>query len=146
MRLRVDSMHIAGWKRAHDLNGCQCVPGQNHVAHDPEFAHIEPAQEGDVWRLAGFMNRPETAGGYALTCPKRDCAEGVHRWWHAAGCPAGNDSDAACVHGADRTSCWTWTGTPEEGNLSANPSLWCMAERGGCGWHGWLRDGSMVPA
>lgn len=31
----------------------------------------------------------------------------------------------------------------EVGDLAASPSLWVVAERGGCGWHGFLRNGDM---
>lgn len=148
MRLRTDSAHVAGWKRAHALRGCACPPDEiatslippeerpmgsvSHVAHDPQYAPVERAETGDVWRMALGDGR---VVGYALTCPLAACPAGVHLWSHAADC------------GADRNahlSCWTWSGSPEDGTLTASPSLWVQAERGGCGWHGYLRNGEMV--
>lgn len=97
---------------------------------DQDWSHtlsVPPAQPGDVWRLRA---------GYALTCPNERCDQGVHYWDHAWDCPLRQDANAP--------PCWTWTGSPEEGTLTASPSLHVLAEKGGCGWHGWLRDGEMV--
>lgn len=147
MRLRSDSLHVAGWKRAHDLRGCACEGADldsesyGHVSHLAEYAGVEPAREGDVWVGRGFRGE---AVGYGLTCPEPTCAEGAHVWTHAFDCPAGRSPDAACKTGG--AGCWTWTGSPAEGDLSAAPSLHVLASRGGCGWHGWLRAGRMVPA
>lgn len=136
MRLRTDSAHIAGWKRAHRLNGCphagksaECVCR----SMKPENASVPEAEPGDVWRTReGSADGPVI--GYGLTCPNERCDQGMHIWTHAYDC-------------TDRTpghSCWTWTGSPETDDLTATPSLHVMAELGGCGWHGWLRDGVMV--
>lgn len=152
MRLRADDFRIAGWKRVHDLHSCTHTPeeisaseapavagGTRHVAHMPDHALIEAAQPGDVWRVIG----PEDQLlGYALTCPRAECDQGVHDWTHAYDC--GYWPDRECKAGPGRTSCWEWTGSPEAGDLTASPSLHCVAERGGCGFHGWLKNGVLA--
>lgn len=133
MRLRTDSLHIAGWRRSAAL-GAREVKG-NDVFTNPDYADVEPAQPGDVWIL---RNRNGGITGYGLTCPNEACTQGAHPWDHAYNCPVRSEPDAP--------PCWTWTGSIEDGTLTASPSLHVMAELGGCGWHGWLRDGEMVPA
>lgn len=133
MNLRTDSFHIAGWRRSAAL-GARAV-GERDVETDPKYADIPRADLGDVWVL---HNRNGGVTGYALTCPNQACPQGVHPWDHAYNCPVRSEPDAP--------PCWTWTGSIEEGNLTASPSLHVMAELGGCGWHGWLRDGQMVLA
>lgn len=125
MRLRTDSAHLAGWHRALNLGALVQKPGEDWR----DTLAAPPAEPGDVWRLHV---------GYALTCPKTDCTAGVHYWDHAWNCPRRYERDAP--------SCWQWSGSPEDGTLSATPSLHVLAERGGCGWHGWLRNGQMVLA
>lgn len=132
MRLRDDSVHIAGWKRAHALLGCHCGPEMNHVAHDPDLAGVEAAQPGDVWEL---RNKNGGLTGYGLTCPNEQCESGAHAWDHARDCPLRAAPDAP--------PCWAWTGSAEEGTLTASPSLHVVKEWGGCGWHGFLRNGQM---
>lgn len=135
MRLRADSVHLAGWHRALLLGALTRKDGE-------DWSHtlgVPAAQPGDVWRV----QRQDDSGGlhfvgYALTCPKEDCDQGVHFWDHAWDCPQRTDPLAP--------PCWTWTGSPEAGDLTANPSLHVLAEKGGCGWHGWLRNGEMVLA
>ena len=141
MRLRTDSGHIAGFKRVHELVGCDCDPemaagrqnaaGISHVAHDPAYADIPAAQLGDAWRITSTSGE---LTGYALTCPNESCDQGVHFWTHAYDCSPET---------REHSSCWTWTGAPEDGTLSAQPSLWVVQDRGGCGWHGFLTDGEM---
>lgn len=137
MRLRTDSLHIAGWKRAHDLRGCAVVcgdkPKRNHVAHQPRKYRAKPAEPGDVWVL---HNRNGAITGYAMTCPNEACEQGVHPWDHAYNCPVRAEPDAP--------PCWSWTGSIEEDSLTATPSLHVLAERGGCGWHGFITSGQMV--
>lgn len=140
MRLRTDSAHVAGWKRVHELLGCDCTPevlaesakpagsrvGIAHVVHEPEHAGVEGAQPGDVWRIT---DRPGNLLGYALACPNEACDQGVHFWTHARDCER-----ESCA------GCWAWSGSPEDGTLSATPSLWVAH---GCGWHGFLTAGEM---
>lgn len=123
MNLRTDSANLAGWHRA-------MLKGALERKPDEDWTHtlaVPPAELGDVWR-AGV--------GYALTCPN-DCDQGVHVWDHAWDCRP----NARKCTGA---GCWSWTGSPEAGDLTAQPSLHVLAEKGGCGWHGWLRNGEMV--
>lgn len=153
MRLRGDSWWDAGTKRA-ILIGARPDPRQQdrkkwdplylRLLNDPAF---EPAQPGDVWRIRWVEGDPRRQtyrhdapddwpiGGYALWCPNEACDYGVHVWDHAMDCPA---PFGACKY--NRTSCWEWSGTPEDGTLTAHPSLWV---KGGCGWHGFLRSGEM---
>jgi len=97
---------------------------------DQDWSHtlaVPPAEPGDVWRFGG---------AYALTCPNEACDQGVHAWDHAWDCRP----NARKCSG----TCWNWSGSPEDGTLTAQPSLHVLAEKGGCGWHGWLRNGEMV--
>ena len=133
MRLRTDSLHIAGWKRSAELGARQVDPDDNDVSTHPDYAAIEPAQPGDVWIL---RNQNGGIVGYGLTCPNEACDQGAHAWDHARDCPHRYERDAP--------PCWTWTGSIEDGTLTATPSLHVVKEWGGCGWHGWLRNGEMV--
>lgn len=151
MRLRTDDWWTAGRKRAvmkgARLHPLREDPGANwHQPYldqlaDPTF---EAAQPGDVWRI--FWGKPEgeelPLAGYVLTCPNLSCADGAHAWTTASNCPAAQGE--RCAH-YGIGSCWTWTGSPEAGDLSASPSLYCTLPLG-CGWHGWLRNGEMSPA
>lgn len=108
-----------------------------------ELENTPPARPGDVWRVRFAPNAgekgPGPIAGYAICCPL--CLR-VHPWTSALGCGSGGN----CVHRDARTSCWTWTGSPEDGTLSASPSLHCVTHwnghaTGGCGWHGFLTNG-----
>lgn len=123
---------------------------------------FEPARDGDVWRIRGhaelrgraddgslFTSMINSWGedhptwpviGYGLTCPNRACLEGGHRWTHAHDCRGLYGEP--CKAGPGRLSCWEWTGSPEDGNLSASPSL--FIDWDGCGWHGFLTSGAMT--
>lgn len=120
--------------------------------NDPTF---EEAKPGDVWRLvidpdyeAGkgrtYSWLPKDGwilGGYAIWCPKEDCNEGVHWWSHATDCKGMYGEPCKYGERPGQSSCWLWTGSVEEGNLTAEPSLFAS---GSCGWHGFLRQGEMV--
>jgi hypothetical protein len=134
MRLRADSLHIAGWKRSAAL-GARIPDPHDDVYMNADYAGIPPAEPGDVWIL---HNRNGEVVGYGLTCPNEACEQGAHPWDHARDCPVRTAPDAP--------PCWTWTGSIEDGSLTASPSLHVVKEWGGCGWHGWLRNGEMVPA
>jgi hypothetical protein len=153
MRLRTDNFHLAGWKRAALIGGR--IDVAKSILDDP----IPAAEPGDVWivrqspknidemRFGG--SDEESADwpivGYALTCPNGACRFGVHDWTWANNCsqklPEGGPR---CVHMRDRQSCWTWTGSVEEGTLTANPSLHSPTKLGGCGFHGWLKKGVLA--
>lgn len=138
MRLRTDSAIIAGWMRAHEIKGCVKEPC-DHIAHDPKYNTVAPAQPGDVWRMYAMVGdeapRQRIPIGYYLTCPEPGCDQGGHSWTHAYDCKGYG-------HCSIGDSCWTWTGSPEEGTLTASPSLF-SPKPFGCGWHGYLRNGVM---
>lgn len=109
---------------------------------DPSFLswldRHEEAKVGDVWT---FRRRPTGPGvvstyrerdsetwhwpvtHYGLVCPVETCEYGVHVWDHAHNCPARETFGVDCRRGARRTSCWDWTGTIEQSDLTASPSL-----------------------
>ena len=118
----------------------------------------EEAKLGDVWVVRqppDEPNRRTFAGsrrwpiiGFALTCPKQSCEFGMHVWDHAHECKAGHTVNGIiqlCQKGPNR-GCWDWTGSPNNDTLTGSPSLHCVESFGGCGWHGWLRNGVMVGA
>ena len=85
----------------------------------------DDVQPGDIEvRGAGH-----DAGGYAFACP--GCGS---RSWLAIG--PDNPSPRWVVTAGD-------VARPDTVTLS--PSIFHTRERGGCGWHGWLRDGVLVP-
>jgi hypothetical protein len=109
-----------------------------------ELVGIEPAKPGDCWRSMWYG---AGLAGYAICCPK--CLR-VHAWCSARNCEpkipwsivvdGQTHTGTSCRHsGTD--SCWTWTGNPEDGTLTASPSLHCDESIGGCGWHGFLTNG-----
>lgn len=120
------------------------------------------AEPGDTWRVrwyarddAGNVLEPGPIAGYDICCIK--CRK-IHGWTTATNCssrrplPEWEYTDPetgaksmkpggfTCDH-SGKSSCWTWTGSLEEGTLDAKPSLWCQVELGGCGYHGWLTNG-----
>jgi hypothetical protein len=104
-----------------------------------EIGDVEPARPGDIWRVRWMETLDDRAAGrqgpiagYDICCPK--CLE-VHSWTTASNCA--QRSGDTCAH-SGKGSCWTWTGKPEDGSLSASPSL--HASRA-CGWHGYLTNG-----
>lgn len=115
------------------------------------FDALEPALPGDIWRLSWHRNEGEgPTAGYAICCPL--CKQ-LHYWTTATNCGTQYETSytdskgvahksMTCTHSGEG-SCWNWTGSAEEGTLSASPSLHCVKDLGGCGWHGWLQDGVM---
>lgn len=148
IRFRTDSSFAAD-------DAARVLRGHNAMWFDnDELKDVEPAQPGDCWRVrwARTVDMPEGAegaiAGYAICCPK--CKQ-VHNWTSARNCPR---VDGVCKH-SGLGSCWTWTGSAEEGTLTASPSLHSLdddndggaADNGtGCGWHGYLRNGELVEA
>jgi hypothetical protein len=135
---RTDSAHYAELARTPDK-------AREYYGNDPatleEILRTPPAQPGDLWRIHWHSEaEPPPLAGYAIGCPR--CLE-VHRWTSANNCHEG-EVDGLCVHersqnGGRLGSCWTWTGSAEEGTLTASPSLL----NNQCGWHGWLRNGEL---
>jgi hypothetical protein len=99
-----------------------------------EFRKVEGEKATQTYRLKG--NEHLTVVGYGLWCPNERCQEGMHVWTHASDCKA---PFGPCKHGGP--SCWNWSGTIEDNDLTGQPSLW--ANHPGCGWHGFLRAGEM---
>lgn len=158
MRVRVDRWWEAGRKRAVLLGAIPNPLDDASSAWDPAWLDFlrtpgGEAEPGDVWVLRSapgesgrsWAEDEVTAGwpiiGYGLTCPETKCEDGIHLWDHATGCPA-RFASGPCKNGGP--SCWTWTGQPEDDTLTGQPSLFMPTP--GCGWHGYLRDGVMVPA
>lgn len=156
MRLRTDSPFMPGWKRA-VLLGAKPDPRETEPRGEWDPAWLdymdsgEEARLGDVWIIRsargpdghlyfhyGSDRSDWPIVGYVLTCPVVTCTQGVHRWDHAHDCPAHKGQE--CQQGAGR-GCWTWTGSVEDGTLTGSPSLHAPTELGGCGFHGWMRDG-----
>lgn len=141
IRFRTDSAHDAE-EHSRLLRGLELRwtnPGveEDHVRLTP------PAVPGDTWVVRWYKQDAENhqgpIAGYAICCPK--CQE-VHRWTTALNCGSKLPS-GSCAHSGNG-SCWTWTGNAEDGTLHAAPSLWCVADRGGCGYHGHLHNGVLT--
>lgn len=105
-----------------------------------ELGKTPAAEPGDCWRVR-WHGHPDSVAGYAICCPK---CNAVHRWTQAARCAPANES--SCQHAKEHRSCWTWTGSAEDGTLNAQPSLNCASDLGGCGWHGNLTKGELSGA
>lgn len=137
------------WLQADDA--ARIARGQETLWFDPpQLVGVEPAQPGDCWRTRWWAASGEgPIAGYAICCPK--CLQ-VHSWSSARNCstkrplPGGG---SVCAH-SGIGSCWQWSGSAEDGTLTASPSLHAIAEGPkvgieghGCGWHGWLQNGEL---
>ena len=118
---------------------------------DPEYPRDNrPGPEpGDTWRIHWYhqvdgVQVNNRLAGYAICCP---LCKKVHNWTSANNCSQKRllVSGQSCAHIDAGTSCWTWSGSAENNKLTASPSLHCDASVGGCGWHGHLIDGVLVP-
>lgn len=105
-------------------------------ASPAECRGIHGGVESNCWQGCGHEHKGPLAG-YAICCP--GCGA-VHHWTTASNCGSLKPQSATCDH-SGKSSCWTWTGSPQEGTLSASPSLHAS---GSCGWHGWLKDGELT--
>jgi len=148
MRFRTDSLLGAEF-HARELAGkpagpCSCA--QADCIYLPEnYRTFPPAEPGDTWRLrwGGTKDEQGPICGYAIFCP--GCRQ-IHHWTTANNCASKRalaGGGTTCDH-TGKSSCWTWSGSAEDGTLTANPSLHSDASKGGCGWHGWLRNGELV--
>jgi hypothetical protein len=124
-----------------------------------EWDAVEPARAGDTWRVRWHAPEGQEGpiAGYDICCVK--CGH-VHSWTTATNCASKRqlpdweytDFDtgekrmvkggSTCDH-SGKGSCWTWTGSAEEGTLTAQPSLYCQEALGGCGFHGFLTNGEI---
>lgn len=141
IRFRSDNWHYVSMR----TNGADWV---DYIGlPKEEYEALPLLQPGDIWR-SHWRGEAGNLAGYAICCPT--CKE-VHPWTTATNCSFnltehtykdkdGNDkSYKVCGH-SGIGSCWDWTGSAEEGTLSANPSLLCHT----CGYHGWLKNGELT--
>ena len=168
MRFRTDGWHYAdlksqGWRFGERGETGGKVYGA-YFDNDAEFEEVKkawnetpPAQPGDVWRVRWYRQgvEPGPIAGYAICC--LGCGY-VHSWTSARNCNApkrqytykdldGNEKTGeVCIHSGER-SCWDWSGSAEEGTLTAAPSLLvCGADTSGggkCNWHGFIQSGDI---
>lgn len=129
MRFLTGGSHIADLKAAGETNGADF--------YEQALWDATPtAVPGDVWRVRWARtigtNADGPIAGYAICCSL--CLR-VHWWTTALNC-----LPKPCPH-EGVGSCWTWTGSAESNLLTASPSLHCLKEKGGCGFHGWLQNG-----
>lgn len=156
LRRRSDDWRDAGRWRAILLGAVPDPRLDRMVRWDPDFlAWIDThdaALVGDVWEVRrGQVNghlahshngdRDWAVGGYALVCPVESCTYGVHSWTHAFDCPARETFGGRCKRGEGRQSCWDWTGSVEDHDLTADPSLQVLKA---CLFHGHLRQGVLA--
>lgn len=126
MRFRSDSRYIAEAKAL----------GRRYAKHygtRKEWNAVPAAEPGDTWRVR--WHGTDAIAGYDICCPK--CRH-VHGWTTALNCRS-RDGKGSCEH-SGKGSCWTWTGSAEQGTLSASPSL--LASQA-CGFHGFLTNGAL---
>lgn len=124
MRLKNDDKTIDGW----DFYSFE---ERNRIKVTPL------PKAGDTWRVRWYRPVGEEEGpvaGYAICCPK--CGD-IHAWTTAINCTSPREN-GSCSH-SGTGSCWTWTGSAEDGTLTANPSLLVVTPE--CGYHGWLQNG-----
>jgi hypothetical protein len=131
-----------------------------HHLEELDTEPVPPAEPGDCWRVRWGLSVEQTAAGmtegpiagYEITCIK--CKRN-HAWTTSTNCSTIKDrpwsyvdADGVTQSGVAKVcdhsgvgSCWVWTGSPEAGDLTASPSLWCREDLGGCGYHGFLQNG-----
>lgn len=133
IRFRSDNSHIARYR----AEGYTNKDSYGFSAEEWEATPI--AEPGDIWRVLWWTPPGEVSplAGYDICCPK--CRQ-VHGWTSALNC-ASRRLDGRCDH-SGVGSCWTWTGSAEDGTLSASPSLHAS---GACGYHGFLQHGVLTP-
>lgn len=138
MRFRTDNAHIAELKALG-----KPFKQFNDWPTREQWDATPAAEPGDTWRLHWYRpidyTGPELLAGYAICCP--GCRH-VHCWTGALNCASKRERESGvvtCDHNGV-ASCWTWTGSAEDGTLTASPSLHAV---GACGWHGWLQNGEL---
>lgn len=161
MRFRNDGWHYAdlkshGWRFAEHLGeqgdyvyGSWCKTQEELDQDKKWWDEVPPAQPGDVWRVRWYKQEGEgPIAGYAICCI--GCGK-VHSWTTANNCSqkyetSYTDKDGehkyfTCPH-SGTGSCWEWSGSAEEGTLTASPSLQVVAHKpGDCNWHGYITNG-----
>jgi len=161
MRFRTDGSHYADlktfgwtWEGDGERSYGKCfAPGPEYDEAKAGWDATPKAEPGDVWRLhwGGVAELGESGpvAGYAICCP--GCGH-VHPWIRAKNCnqkvqKSYVDSKTgqsvayeSCVH-EGVSSCWQWSGSAEEGTLTASPSL--QVQQDDCHWHGWIQAGDI---
>ena len=153
MRFRTDGWHFADKKAAGESFEDQCAPSDPWLALDSEarktWNETPKAEPGDVWRIHwkhddGNGNQiDDWIAGYAICCI--GCGR-VHNWTGARNCPQKITKEwgESCIHRENHSSCWDWSGSAEEGTLTASPSLQVIADNPGeCAWHGYIIQGNV---
>ncbi len=149
MRFRTDGWHYADMK----AKGTDYLPYCQTDEQKKYWNETPVAEPGDVWRIhwsaydeAIQQNIDGPLAGYAICCLK---CKGVHAWTTANNCNQPIERSyinekseevkyQSCVHNGVG-SCWNWTGSAEDNQLSGTPSL--LVTDGVCGFHGFLTNG-----
>lgn len=139
IRFRTDGWHFADLK----AKGTTAATMRNEYGYNEHdvarFEALPPAEPGDCWRVRWHKEEGDgPIAGYAICCP---LCKNIHAWTTASNC-ASRLPGGSCQHSGNG-SCWNWTGSAEDGTLTASPSLYCQESLGGCGWHGWLQNGDL---
>lgn len=152
MRFRTDGWHYADLK-AHGWTA------ETYFAHrtiteeeKKEWDDCPKAEPGDVWRIRWHSHGGDgPIAGYAICCI--GCGH-VHAWTTASNCNLKFQTNWRDDKGVDHPywtcphsgtgSCWEWSGSAEEGTLTAKPSLQVIAiNPGDCNWHGYIENGDV---
>jgi len=149
MRFRTDGVHYADLKAAGRTLEDYCAPQAPTEEERRHWDATPKAERGDVWRVFWYHGEQgkqidDQIAGYDICCVA--CGR-VHACTTALNCnqkipkPWGE----SCQHIESRTSCWIWSGSAEQGTLTASPSLLVVQSRcpWGCGWHGFIQNGDI---
>ncbi len=150
MRFRTDGWHYADLKAAGETfesHYLETDPWRTDPVIQKYWAETPKAEPGDVWRIHWYhrdendVQLDDWIAGYAICCI--GCSR-VHCWTTALNC-AQKTKEGSCVHSEAHGSCWSWSGSAEEGTLTASPSLQVVADRcpWHCGWHGYIQAGDI---
>lgn len=156
MRFRTDGSHYADLKTyGHTFD--EYYKGAPSVLNNSEsrkcWEESPKAEPGDVWRIRWSKEGGDgPVAGYAICCIK--CGH-VHHWTTSRNCSqkvtrsyvdtnTGQTVEyESCVHNGEG-SCWQWSGSAEDGTLTASPSLLVIqSEDQPCNFHGHLVDGDI---
>jgi hypothetical protein len=154
MRFRTDGWHFADLKNFGYTLETYHSWGPISDEDRKEWDAVPKAEPGDVWRIHWHHNEGEPEGaiaGYAICCP--GCGH-IHSWTTAGNCNQKVQRSyvdtktgqmvnyESCVH-SGVSSCWNWSGSAEEGTLTAAPSLQVTHSDPDCHWHGFIQNGDI---
>ena len=94
----------------------------------------------DGQRLMGYVESIDEADGVRFLCPACFATNGGPVGTHSVVCWRRGRVPEELAPGPGR---WEITGTGLE-NLTLSPSVDISAGGRGCGWHGWIRDGTVT--